>query len=859
MRARRMVRPFFGLTLFTGIAVVIVVAYMFGNAGIHEYLRGFSDSRLDVSTSGQRILNLTLAATVTPPDTTNPQGTISATADLHFEIVDTSRNSFVCLLNPGLTITSAEVHGTAVRWIRNGRVVTLNASDPLPIGTPVTVHLEYGGRLSGDAYMPATIGGDRVILPHLSLWHPVDLNSFFPIQATVDVPSGWVPALDNVAIKPNGNRQQVTWKEDRPVLGSTFIAGPYEHRAQRHGNVRCTYFYVDDGTANPTPIIDAMGSAYSYLRTMFGSDDFDRVCAVSDPNIAAGFNGGNAVLGFPSKFPSESRDQFALLAREIACNWWGNTVTGRWFARQPEATSWLDQGFAEYSAWLTLRGVKGKSDALRYLETLHCPPSIDFPMKMIAIADAYREPVPGTATDPLYIYVRQPYTLSVLAAETGEERFLAGCKNLLRIHRYRSISYIAALQELELASESDLRETFRVWFERDGTFDYAVDDVSQDNDAVRISISNPGDIPVFGNMTVALITADGVVTRAIEPGANGGSFLFQVHAPVATVILDPEFVLPDMRRANNIWPRRTVPRLVHAGTGGNAVLTASTNPVLPGADAIAVASGDLRYADRIDTPAPLETQPLPDPRNESVLFKAGKVFIWDHESGNAVAIAGETFIPLGWVGEEAVLQDPARNTWYTRAGNGPLRALGTGHAIANPGSLIAQPGQKRAAYVDEPTGAIRIVTLAPFADEAVNAPPSARNVVWTTDGSALIFANPAGTVVRLNPVTGDQRVLLHLDYALRKAEVSPGGVCVAWLDPKEQLRYCAITRPLPQPAQVVGVAVSFTWIDDATLLVLAAEPLREIPALAYAKYSLWRVYPDGRPPECVLPDATRLF
>jgi hypothetical protein len=257
----------------------------------------------------------------------------------------------------------------------------------------------------------------------------------------------------------------------------------------------------------------------------------------------------------PAALPETPCEHFAFLARNVAYNWWGNTVTGRWFARKPEATSWLVHGFAEYSAWLALRGVKGKAEQLRYVESLHCPPSIDFPMKAISLRDAYEPPLPMSPTDPSFISVRQPFTVSVFAAQAGEDRFLEACKNILRLHRYRPVPYLAVLQELERASETNLRETFRVWFERSGTFDYAIDDVSQDAASLRVSVSNPGDIPAFGELYVALVTSSGTTLHAIEPGAHGGSFHLPAVAPVTAVILDPEFRYPDMRRENNTWPR----------------------------------------------------------------------------------------------------------------------------------------------------------------------------------------------------------------------------------------------------------------------------------------------------------------
>ena len=557
MNARRTAKPIVGLVVFAGIALLGYVAFEFARPMLSPFLIGFTRSHLDDAIPGQRILSLRLAGDISPPDpATEAAGTLAATADLTVEVLESPRSELVFFLNPGLSISAATLNGEPVRSRRDGTLVTLKSRAPLPPDAPIAVHVEYRGALTDDGYVPAAIRSDRAILPHLSFWHPLDLNSFFPVECSMEIPGDWMPALNGATESSDGSRKRVVWKDERPALGATFIAGPYEGAIRMHGAIRCDLFWEKGSATDPEPILGDLGGAYSYLRVLYGSDGFDRACVVVDPNIQSPFNGGNSVIGLPAALPDDPRDRFALLARNVAYNWWGNTVTGRWFTQQPEATSWLVHGFAEYSAWQALRGVKGKADQLRYLETLRCPPSINFPMKAICLPDAYKTPSPMTSSDPAYIFVRQPFTLSVFAAQAGEDRFLDACKNILRIHRYRSVSYMAVLQELELASETDLRETFRVWFERSGTFDYAVEDVSQDAESVRVTISNPGDIPAFGELQVALVSAAGTVLHPVEPGAHGGSFVLPTDSPVETVILDPEYQYPDMRRDNNVWPRR---------------------------------------------------------------------------------------------------------------------------------------------------------------------------------------------------------------------------------------------------------------------------------------------------------------
>ncbi|MCL4694210.1 MAG: hypothetical protein KJ060_17070, partial [Candidatus Hydrogenedentes bacterium] len=588
---RRSGRPFSGLALLAGVTIVTYVAFTY----LGPLLPDTNRSQLHDAIAGQRITELEVLASITPSNAQDP-GSLSATADLTITILEADRRELVVLLDPGYTIEKATVNGKPVRCRRNGEALHIKCPEALREGETISVQLTYTGSPSGDTLQAALIGSDRVILPHLSLWHPTDLTSFFLMQGYVEIPEDWTAAIANPTINPNETRKRkrVAWEEKRPVLGATFIAGPYQSLDRVHGAVQCGLLWDQDAAIpDPQALLNTVGEAYSYLRVLFESDGFDHVVVVVDPHIDEPFNGGNSVLGFPPLPLKPGPERFATVARQTAHNWWGNTVTGRWFTQQPEAAAWIVHGFAEYSAWLALQGARGNREFLHYVETLRCPPTVDFPMKLIAMQDSFGPSADGTKSDPSIIRVRQAYTLSAIAAQIGQDKLISGCRNLLRIHRHRPVSYTAVLQELELASESDLRETFRVWFERGGTFDYAIDDVLPSDEGVRILVSNPGDIPVFGELEVALVSGGSVTQTAIEPGANGGSFLVPVDAPVDSIILDPAFTYPDMLRANNVWPRRVMPRTVQGFPSEEILLTANPSPMGRGADRLALLRPDL--------------------------------------------------------------------------------------------------------------------------------------------------------------------------------------------------------------------------------------------------------------------------
>ncbi|GMV90508.1 MAG: hypothetical protein AMXMBFR82_02860 [Candidatus Hydrogenedentota bacterium] len=836
---RRSGRPFSGLALLAGVVIIAYVAFVY----LGPLLPDTNESHLHEAIAGQRITELEVLASIMPSNADSP-GSLSATADLTITILEADRRELLVLLDPGYTIEKATVNGKSVRCRRNGEALQIRCPEALREGETVSVQLTYSGSPSGDTLQPALIGSDRVILPHLSLWHPTDLTSFFLMQGYVEIPEDWTAAIANPTINPNETRKRkrVAWEEKRPVLGATFIAGPYQSLNRVHGAVQCGLLWDQDAPIpDPQALLNTVGEAYSYLRVLFESDGFDHVVVVVDSHIDEPFNGGNSVLGLPPMPLKPAPERFATVARQTAHNWWGSTITGRWFTQQPEAAAWIVHGFAEYSAWLALQGARGNREFLQYVETLRCPPTVDFPMKLIDLQDALRPSSDGTKSDPSIIQVRQAYTLSAIAAQTGQDKLISGCRNLLRIHRYRPVSYTAVLQELELASESDLRETFRVWFERGGTFDYAIDDVVASDGGVRILVSNPGDIPMFGELKVALVSGSRVTQTAIEPGANGGSFLLPVDAPVDTIILDPAFTYPDMLRENNVWPRRVLPRAVQGFANGEILVTANPNPMGRGADRLAMLKPDLEHSDRVNLPSVLTSDPVGRSDATMFLLDADPLYAWNPSDGAVDEIAREGFGPLGWVGDIAFLQNPGPAKWYRWApGSAPV-SIASNNSEARPGSLVPIRAGNQSVYVSAQSSQIRRVSWEEFRDEPLECPAAASNLAWNAAGGFVVYISIVGAIIKLDPVSETYETILQLEYAPLLAKVSPEGAYVAWLDLRNQLWYCNTARTQPKVAAIEGEPVSLSWMNDETLLVLTAEPLSAIPAHAHATYSLWRV------------------
>lgn len=118
-------------------------------------------------------------------------------------------------------------------------------------------------------------------------------------------------------------------------------------------------------------------------------------------------------------------------------------------------------------------------------------------------------------------------------------------------------------RSMEDALGEDLSYFWRGWFYRTDRVDLAVDTIMQrDTGATRIVLSSPGTLPMPVDVRVQF--SDGSSDRIrmpVEAWYMGPRYIWirRFPKPVTAVELDPDQWLPDVNRANNVFPRQAAP------------------------------------------------------------------------------------------------------------------------------------------------------------------------------------------------------------------------------------------------------------------------------------------------------------
>ncbi|MBL7645304.1 MAG: hypothetical protein JNK74_03835 [Candidatus Hydrogenedentes bacterium] len=739
----------------------------------------------------------------------------------------------ILLLNQALDVDELTFEGQSLSSRRNGERLLVQLP---PEATAGRLQVAYSGVLeSGNSSTLLATPGEFVV-DRLQFWYPVDLNSFSTLAVAATVPEDfevvWSGALLDNQVREG--RRTVRWEESRPVLAAGFAAGRYQKISRVQGSIRCNIYGREVDAARAEAWLADLGDSYNYFHTQLGPDGFNQLNLVlSDSIDGAAHLGGSTLLCNPARLQNGDAS-FVLIAHHVARNWWGETVSGRWFSSRPEAGEWLMTSLSEYSAWQALRTLKGRRAYLRHQESLYCPPEIPGPMKAYNLE---RHLLPADGLDERLFTVRGPYTAAMLAEYIGADAFARACRNFMSVHRYSTVSYAALLHEMTLASEKPLDELVRVWFDRPGALDYAIAGVTQEGGRVHVTVENVGDIPAYVPMELGLVMEDGYQVQTIEPGMHGDTVSFTLNGPLKRIVLDPEFAVADMRRTNNAWPSTQWPLALNVSSSGRIALVSQSEW-----------GGDRSHR--------LYLFPLAGRTPEGAIELAGSMpldLAWD-SAGQQLAvqrrdsaglwrdnqwhpIEGSDTVFLGWSKAGPLV-------W--RAGRIDIvgaTSLKEGELLPRPraGNADLQADTERLAYLTDEgvlvtweadTNTIKIVQEV--------ARPSG-GLRWRGGSNEIIYFEESGGLVSVTPDSPAVTTLLHRNYPIAQARISENGGRVAWVDPAGLLRGMTPGESEPVYISLPGEVIDFAWEGEDALIAIAAAIPRRLPMRFHADYTLWRI------------------
>lgn len=295
------------------------------------------------------------------------QHMLRAGADITVVPLESTR-SLVFELNGSLKVESIERNGrTLTGFVQDavgvgalGPSVRVDLGEVVPANQPTTLRFRWSGALVSPEGGPlatrrlAYIGTEGSYLMYASRWFP--FHDYAADRATSDitliVPAGLQVAGTSdepvSAQSPKDGTVRYRFVHRQPVLVGNFAAGQYINRDLRFGNYNIQFYAKPGSEGRINSYAELMGQVLEFYSKQYGAPLFgNRLVVVQVDDDSLETYSGSGIIFLASRLFDSSRPMpEERLAREVAYQWWGQTVGLKSFD-----DAWLSQGLAEWSAF----------------------------------------------------------------------------------------------------------------------------------------------------------------------------------------------------------------------------------------------------------------------------------------------------------------------------------------------------------------------------------------------------------------------------------------------------------------------------------------------------------------------------
>src|SRR6266581_4929156 len=414
---------------------------------------------------------------------------LRAGADLTFVPLDPTR-SVVFELNGSLHIDSIEKDGHALTGFVQDSVgagslgpnVRIDLGQVVPAGQPITLRIRWSGALATPEGGPlankrlAYIGPEGSYLMYASRWFP--FHDYAADRATSDitviVPTGMqVGGISDEPVTPQVDKTGTTrfrFVNKQPVLIGNFVAGQYVVKSLRFGRYEL-HFFVKPGSENRIGNFgESMGHALEFYTKQYGSPAFGSrfIIAQTDDETMEAYS-GQGILFLASRFFDSSKPTLEeRLQREVAYQWWGQTIGLKSFD-----DAWISQGLAEWSAF-ALREDSLTGAQLDSAQREEQERALTFE-QTASIARAPSALDDQSAAYQSIVFYKGAMVFRMLRETLGKEQFNQLLRKFLEQYRNKSASVDDFERLTSQVAGKNMRYFFAQWVEGTGVPEFGVD------------------------------------------------------------------------------------------------------------------------------------------------------------------------------------------------------------------------------------------------------------------------------------------------------------------------------------------------------------------------------------------------
>jgi aminopeptidase N len=418
------------------------------------------------------------------------QHLLRAGADVTFTPQEPTR-SVVFELNGSLHVDSVERDGAPLtNYVQDavgvgalGPSVRVDLGAVVPTGQTVVLRFRWSGALVSPEGGPLTtkrlayVGSEGSYLMYAARWFP--FHNYAADRATSDitliVPTGFqVVGASDEAVTPQQQGKDGTTRyrfvQTRPGLPGNFAVAQYISRTLRLGNFEIQFNTKPGSEGRINAFAEPMLHVFEFYTKQYGlpTNGTKLIVAQTDDETIDAYSGAGIMMLASKLFDAGRAVSDEKLAREVAYQWWGQTVGLKSFD-----DAWLSQGLAEWSAFTyreaTLTG--GPLDAMQREEQERA-------LTFEQTASIGRAPAVLDDQSAAYqsiIYYKGAMVFRMLRDTLGPDKFNQLLRTFVEKFRDKNVS-VDEFERLtsQLAGEN-MRYFFAQWIEGTGVPEFTVD------------------------------------------------------------------------------------------------------------------------------------------------------------------------------------------------------------------------------------------------------------------------------------------------------------------------------------------------------------------------------------------------
>src|SRR6185295_12402887 len=313
-------------------------------------------------------------------------------------------------------------------------------------------------------------------LMYASRWFP--FHDYAADRATSDitiiVPTGvLVGGISDEAIAPVVDKTGVTrfrFVTKQPVLVGNFVAGQYVTKSLRMGKYELQFFVKPGSENRITNFGELMGRALEFYTNEYGNPSFGSrlVVAQTDDETMETYSGPGMIFLASKFFDSTHGATAERLQREVAYQWWGQTVGLKSFD-----DAWISQGLAEWSAF-AFRESNLTGGALELAQREQQERALTFE-QTASIARAPGALDDQSAAYQSIVFHKGAMVFRMLRETIGKEKFDRLLHMFLEQYRGKNASIDDFEKLTTQLAATNMRYFFAQWIEGTGVPEFAVD------------------------------------------------------------------------------------------------------------------------------------------------------------------------------------------------------------------------------------------------------------------------------------------------------------------------------------------------------------------------------------------------